>query len=136
MHFKSKHGFTLIEVLFTLMLIALVVTPLMFQQSMLVRNVDTFSRRAERMFAAQTFLYEARKAMQDYTTSFTLEKKIDDGDATLSFSRGPVGKKSAFARARAIYQDRVVIVWQENGSQRRDQLITLVYVQPQEGSTS
>lgn len=140
MHFKSNvvkninsmHGFTFIEVMAALMLIALLLAPLLFQQSNMLRNAAFVSRSLDHMFAAQTFLYKARAAMQEYTTSFSMQETIEDKDITLTFSREPVPKESAFAQVPYIYQDQVIVTWREDGDLRKEAFTTYVFVQPQE----
>ena len=120
------------EVLFTLTLIALVVTPLMFQQGTILRNVHRLSQRVHRTFAAQQFLYEVRKDIPEYATTFTREKKLIDIDTVLTFSREPIAKKSALAKQQHLFLDRVTIAWREDGQAQRDMLVTFVHVRPQQ----
>ena len=135
MHFKNKNisvGFTFIEVMASLMLIALIITPLMFQQSSIVNSVSKTSRSLDRMFMMQSYLYEVRKTLQEYTTSFHTQKKIEEKDISLTFSRGPVPKKSAFARDN-IYQDQVTLSWKDDRNQtEQETLVAFVYVRPEQ----
>lgn len=132
MHFKNNHyGFTFIEVMAALMLIALVITPIMFQQSTIVRSVRSASNAIDAMFSMYSFLYEARSQMQEYTTSFTMHKKIEEKNRELTFTRGPVPKKSVFAREH-IYQDQVLMVWKEEGATHQETIVAYVYVRPEE----
>src|ERR1700738_4140161 len=94
---NSSNGFSLMEVLLTLAMVALVVTPIMIQQSALVRNADRVSRRTMALEQAQLFLYETEATIQPGIMEYSAEKKIEGPyTITLQFKRMPVGAKSDF----------------------------------------
>jgi prepilin-type N-terminal cleavage/methylation domain-containing protein len=130
MHFKNHSpGFSLPEVLLALVLIAMVVTPMMFQQSMMLNGVYHMSERLDHIYAAQQFWYEAHAAMPSNALKFSLEKKLSDG-TILNFVRESLNPKSSLAKQEHIVQERVTIAWQEAGQNRREQLVSYVYVIP------
>jgi prepilin-type N-terminal cleavage/methylation domain-containing protein len=132
MNFKNHSaGFSIMEVLCALVLIALVVTPLFLQQSIVLSGVYHVSRSLEYMYAAQHFWYEAHAAMPLNAPTFSLEKTLGDG-TTLSFSRGPLNAKSPLEKQENMLQESVTIAWQEEGQQKREKIISYVYVIPQE----
>src|ERR1700722_1010384 len=98
-HLSNKSGFSLIEVILTLAMVALIVTPIMIQQGALVRNADRVSRRAIALEQAQLFLYETEASLQLGVTTHEAHKKLDDlYETTLQFRRTPIAAQSAFGK--------------------------------------
>jgi prepilin-type N-terminal cleavage/methylation domain-containing protein len=132
MHFKNHNaGFSLIEVLLALALIAFVITPMMFQQSTVLDSVYRMSRRLEYVYAAEQFWYEAHAIMPPNAPTFSQEKKLNDG-TTLTFTRGPLDAKSSLAKQQHLVQERLIIAWQEFDQPKRDQMVTYVHIIPEE----
>jgi len=76
-HSKNHSAFTLIETMFAIAIAALVLTPLFILQGTMLQQVLRASDKIGRIFLAQQFMYEARRAMPVGTQTFILEKKID-----------------------------------------------------------
>jgi hypothetical protein len=134
MHFKNhEKGSILIEALLALALIGLVVTPMMMQQSSVLDRVHRISLRLEHIYAAEQFWYEMQHKMMPTTTSFSEEKKLDDG-TVLTFTRGPIDAKSALAKYQHIVQDKVVIAWQAFEQPMREQIVYYAHIMVPEES--
>ena len=119
------------EVLLTMAMVALVATPIMIQQSALVRNSDRVSRRTMALDQAQLFLYETEATLQPGTMDHHAEKKIEGAyTITLQFKRMPVGAKSDFGNFSNLVQDTVTCSWDESGTIMRDSMVTFRYQYP------
>lgn len=116
-------AFSLMEVILALAIVALMVTPLLLQQSTIFDEVTRISHRLDYIYQAEQFWYETRTKMPIGATSFTLEKTLPDS-TKMVFTRGKLEVKSAFAKQEHIVQDRVTISWQEFGQNRREQLVS------------
>ena len=128
---KNRSGFSLMEVLLTMALVAVVGTPIMIQQSALMRGVDRASRLAMMIQVAQLFLYETEVSLQPGTVAHEVRKKLDDAYETeLHFKRTAVAAQSAYGNFSNIVQDQVVCSWMESGQKRQETLIFFLYQLP------
>jgi Tfp pilus assembly protein PilV len=128
---KALSGFSLVEVLLTLAMVALIVTPIMIQQGTLVRNADRISRRAMAVEQAQLFLYETQAQIQPGIMEHHAEKKVEGiYPMTLQFKRTQVSAKSDFGSFTNLVQDTVNVSWDENGSPLHEKIVTFRYQYP------
>lgn len=119
------------EVLLTMTLVALVATPIIIQQSALVRNADRASRKAAALQAAQLFLYETEASLQPGTTTHEAQKKLDDAyETSLQFRRIAISAQSTFGNFSNLVQDQVICSWMESGQKRQETVLFFLYQLP------
>lgn len=119
------------EVLLTLTMVALIVTPIMIQQGALIKNADRASRRAIVLEQAQLFLYETEASLQPGDTTHEAHKKLDDAyETTLQFKRTPIAAQSAFGKFTNLVQDQVTVSWQESGQKMQATVLMFRYQLP------
>ena len=126
-HSKNHSAFTLIETMFAIAISALVLTPLFILQGTMLQQVSRASDKIERIFLAQQFMYEARRAMPFDTQTFTLEKKIDAPTTFLKYEIRPLPPQSSLAQINGLYMERVIISWKDGIKQRQNKLVSFVY---------
>ena len=129
MHFKSNNaknndGFTLIEVLLALSLMAMVLTPILISESTTMLSVGIFSRHFQRITVAKNYLVRAHKdALEDKKTP---PATIEDPQTTLSYKQnkasGPIAKQF-----KDIYRETVTIEWTEGNNKRQETLVSFVF---------
>jgi hypothetical protein len=130
-HNSRMYGFTLMEVLLTMTMLAFIITPIMIQQGALLRNVPRFARYMQMLRAAQAFLYETQAQLQPGTATHEAERKLDDiYNTTVRFRRTAIGAKSAVGSFTNLYQDQVLCSWKEDGQNKQDALVTYLYQTP------
>ena len=130
---KNNSGFTLIEVMLAIALIAMAMTPLLVMQSSAVRAVAKISTRLQRIFLAENFFIEARAEAGD-EKNFSLDKKIESLDTQLVFERKSIDSKSSLAKIDNLVLDRIQASWQDNNKQQKEVLVSLRYNKPQSKS--
>jgi prepilin-type N-terminal cleavage/methylation domain-containing protein len=129
-HFKNKFGFTLIETMLAITLIALVMTPLMVTQGTIVQAIARISLRLERVFFAENFFIEAR-ADADDERKFSMSKKIDSPTTQLTFERKPIDAKSSLAKIDNLVIDRIQASWQDENKKQKETVILVHHIKPQ-----
>lgn len=132
-HFKNhKHGFTLIEVMFSMVIAALVLSPLFLTFTMVIQRVNSSSRAYDRIILCKNFLQEAHQKQEPEAHDFSLEKKEIDFDATLTYSldRG-LDQKSTLKSLKGLHREMVTIFWTEDGQKKQERLVAFVYKKPE-----
>ncbi len=134
-HSKNSHGvggFTLIEALMAITILALIITPLFILQGSILRNVTYFSQRLRRVFLAKNFLFEMRieAEKQQAEQAFALEKKIDEPLTQLAYKREKLSKKSALSSLEDLYVERVTATWEQQGQQLTQEIVSIVHKKP------
>lgn len=125
MHSKNNAGFTLLETLFSLVIMALVLSPIFLVQGTVAQRVGRFARHIEKMMQAKLFLVEAPITVAKTPNQTTLEKKVES--TTLKFELKKMGDDSAFKKIKNLYRQQVVFEWNELGKPQSDALVLFVY---------
>ena len=134
-HSKSREGFTLIETLLALSVMALLLTPLYLAQGTILRSVAFVSTKMQRVFFMKSFFFDARAAAEKQEAKeFVLEKKVDDPLMRLKYALSPVKKDSSLARFKGMHIERVRAVWEQDGRTYEDGMIALLYKHQKEQS--
>lgn len=131
--FKNNAGFTLIETMLAITLIAIVMTPLLVTQGSVAQAVAQISERLQRVFFAENFFIEAH-AQADDEKNFSLDKKLESLDTRIIFERNPVNPKSSLAHINNLVHERIQASWQEGNKQQKEVLISFRYNKPQSKS--
>lgn len=125
---KSKHGFTLIEVVLAVAIMAAILTPLFISQGTTLLSIGTFSDRYRRIIAAKSYLLGACKDQSEHKK--TEARHLEEPPTTLTYTReklsGPLGKQF-----KDMYRQQVKIQWTEGTRTYSDVLVGLVF-DPQE----
>ena len=133
---RSKNhscGFTLVEVMLAMMIMALVLPPIFSIFGTVLQRVNKSSRRYDLTLLCKNFLYEARQKQEPDAQEFSLEKKETafDGALTYSLEKG-VSQASSLKSLQGLHREVVTISWQENDQKKEDQLIAFVYKKPEQ----
>jgi len=129
-NFKNRNGFTLIEVLITLAIIGMVLTPLIIAQSTALRSITTLSRRMTRFIYAKNFLLESSFKLLFEKKEQEKEAKqvgeLKDPPMKLTYELKQVSENSALARFKGLKIGTVFMRWQERTGPRTDKLIQVI----------
>lgn len=135
-HSKNKSGFTLLETLFAMSIIAAIISPLFFMQAEVLRRVIRASYHIKRIFYMHDFLFNAQQQLQKETTQFTLEKQVGNPATVLRYVLKAVDKKSSLSAVQGIYVEQVTAVWTDffNNQHQEDRLLTFRCIIPEQPS--
>ena len=123
-HSKNNTGFTLIEVLLALSLMAMILTPIFISENSIMLSVGNFRGRLERITLAKNYLVHAHKnALEDKKTG---PVSHEDPQTTLTYKQtktsGPLAKQF-----KDIYRETVTIEWTEGTDKHRDVLVSFIF---------
>jgi prepilin-type N-terminal cleavage/methylation domain-containing protein len=127
---NQNTGFTLIEAMLAIAIIAIVMTPLMITQGTVVQAVANISLRLQRIFFAQNF-YTESQAQADDQKKFALDKKVESPSTQLAFERKPVDSKSALAKINNLVVDRMQASWSEHNKKQKEVLVLFKHIKAQ-----
>ena len=123
-HSKSNDGFTLIEVLLALSLMAMILTPILISQSSIMFQIGMFRERFRRVSIAKNYLAHAHKnALEDKKT---VPLTVDDPPTTLTY-RQDKASGTITKIFKDVYRETVRIEWTEGTNKRQDVLVSFVF---------
>jgi prepilin-type N-terminal cleavage/methylation domain-containing protein len=125
-HSKNTNGFTMMESIFAVAIIAVVLTPIFILQGNTLRNVATIANYMQRLFFAADFLQQARQTQAPIVRQFMLEKKENNPQTILKYELSST-QNPALKDIPGILQEKVTITWQEDRHRRSDALVSYVY---------
>jgi len=110
-HFKSRSaqsGFMLTEVLLTIAIVGMVITPVLMLQTNALRGLRRYSSRMRLLFPAKNFLMESVvQTPETKEPEAPKKKEITNPKATLAYAKRPVEKDSAFKDIPNVHRVRV-----------------------------
>ncbi len=132
--FKNhKRGFTLIEVLISLAITGVILTPIFMLHEMIMNRVNRSSKTFEYMLLCKNLLFSARQKQDPEAQDFSVEKAEIAFDATLTYTlEKGVDQKSSLASLPGLHKEVVTVSWTDLGTKKQDRLITFIYKTPPE----
>ena len=128
MHSRNNQlGFTLIEVLLSLAIIGMVLTPIFLIQSLVLRRTSAGARQFTRLIAAKDFLVDQQFENIQETNTATAEQKITNPPTTLLFTSKKLPENSALKKFKHIMVDTVTMQWTEQNKKRQENLVTFMF---------
>jgi prepilin-type N-terminal cleavage/methylation domain-containing protein len=133
MHSKNHNGFTLIEVILSLAITGLVLTPVFVIYTTLSQRVTSASRKLDVVIEAKALLIEAHQKQEPDAQEFKLEKPIAEFDATVKYQLDKaVDQKSVLASLPGLHREIVIVEWTDLGEKQQERLVTFVYKKPEQ----
>jgi prepilin-type N-terminal cleavage/methylation domain-containing protein len=126
-HFKNNHGFTLIEVLLAIAIVAMSMSTIFVLQMASMRSITRYSRLIERFIQAKNFFLESRAAISDTTRELVLEKMVKKPDLKLKYEIKGVSSDSPLKKFRDIRTEMVTLQWYDGNRERKDTLVTFIF---------
>jgi prepilin-type N-terminal cleavage/methylation domain-containing protein len=128
----NKKGFTLIETIIAIAVIAFVFGPLFVMQGSVLQRVVQQSRKLQRIFFMQFFAYKAEEQIKPGATQFNLEKKEEFPATILRYQLMPVDTRSSLKDIPGLHMQRVLATWEDVGVKWQDMLVSFTFIQPNE----
>lgn len=120
------HGFTLPEVLLSVAIIGLTLTPIYIGQSMAMRQSALYSRLLARTLAAKKILLEHEFALSDPLQPTQTTKKIDNPVTTFSYELKKIPEQSSLKKFKNVWIESVS--WpDERNPKRQNRIVTFLY---------
>jgi len=123
MHSRSR-GFSLVEVMIAIGIIAIGLTPALLLQNMVLTRVHRMGTRLNRVFLAKQFIFTAREKRGEGVDEFYLEDQEESPKTKLLYRSEPVDSEAKFDGLRGLYSERVVLSWQDGTERQRENLVT------------
>ncbi len=130
--YTNKKGFTLIETIIAIAIIAFVFGPLFVMQGGVLQRVVKQSRKLQRIFFMQFFAYTAQEKIKPGATQFNVEKKEAFPETIMRYQLMPVDQNSSVKDISGLHMQRVLATWDEAGVKQQDMLVTFTFIQPGE----
>jgi prepilin-type N-terminal cleavage/methylation domain-containing protein len=133
-HSSNRQGFTLIEVLLAMAIMALVLTPIFVTQGTLLQSVSKVSRKMARIFFEKQFLFDTafKTQLQEQkdTPLITIEKNFNDPEVFLTYEVLPIPKNSKLVNFADVYIERVKSRLQQDNKNQQIDLVTFAFKPP------
>jgi prepilin-type N-terminal cleavage/methylation domain-containing protein len=130
---KTDHsGFTLIEVMAALSIVAVTFAIIMSFESYLMTTTKRGSNRIERTWAMTNYLYECHgKSMDELEKDPTkkLTKKITNPELMLTYQQKPIAQSSNLNKLDNLVLETVDAEWKnQQGTSRKDNVINIRFM--------
>ncbi len=137
MNFKNHNGgFTLVEVILSLAITGLVLTPIFIIHGGVFERVGRTSQAFDVIMYCKELFYEARIKQDPDAQEFTLEKGMVDFDGARTYRlEKSINQKSSLASVMGLHKESVTMTWTDRGEKKREELVTFVYKSPEQKKT-
>ncbi len=131
-HLQSRNtdGFTLVEILVAVLVVALVITPLFMSETNIFSHAVRLSKSLQRTFALKQFFIDSAIKLDaaKIKDKPTVEKKIDTviPPLNLKFEIKKVENEERFKKFPDLYRERATVEWQDGVNKRKEALVSFV----------
>ena len=123
----TKSGFTLIEAVLAVAVMALMLVPLFVLQSSKMQRSVSLSRMFDRLMQAQLFFVQASSKAPAQAHQFTLEKKVTKPETVLRFERKNLPDESPLKKFEGLFLEQVTFEWNQGKSKKVDAIVQYRY---------
>lgn len=125
---RNKKGFTLGEVLVTIVIIGLVMTPVFVLESASYRSIVSWSERLDRFVVGTLFMTQTGIAQEKEATS-EVKKKLQNPKMDMQYQMREMPKKSSLKDTKDLYLECVTLKWQA-GKKKEEEVLVMVHYRP------
>jgi len=128
-----RSGFTLVEVLVAVLIVALVITPLFMSETNIFAHAVRLSKSLQRTFMLKQFFVDSALKMDvaKLKDKPTVEKKIDTTVPPMNFKfeTKKVEKEERFKKFPDLYMQRATAEWQDGAVKRKEALVSFLMIE-------
>lgn len=128
MNSRSNAGFTLIEVMLSMAIMGLVLTPIFLLQGKATERIYRMGSRMRSLFYAQEILYEARRAQPPAVREFTFAQKNEEEQLQAEYRLMGVPEKSSLAKIEHLLREEVKV--RDQRFKRETTMVRFIYKKP------
>lgn len=126
-----KHqGFTLIEVMVSLLIIGMIMVPVWGLQGTIITAVSDFRDRLARIWFAEHTLYQARRAQPLDASQFSFKNQMQTPNSTITYELKKVAQNSSLAKQHRLFVEKIVA----QGTSKRNQEVMISFIYKPEQS--
>jgi prepilin-type N-terminal cleavage/methylation domain-containing protein len=129
-NFKKRNsqqpGFSLVEVVLTLVVIGIVVSALLALQGNLLRAVYSATGRLARAISMKNFLVESH-IKQWADSNQTQQKTIDNPPVKLTYQTKKISESSSLKKLNDLVIEQITCSWQGRVTEGQETMISLLY---------
>ncbi len=129
-HFKNNNGFTLLEVLVAVMIVAMIMGPLFLWQTSVMSRTYQASGELNRLFIARSFLVSNQLPSADKQQSVK-EETPNDPAMLLTYEAKKIPETSSITSFNNIVLTTVTFSWKDGKSNRTGRLVSFTYKKPE-----
>ncbi|MFZ5953867.1 MAG: type II secretion system protein [Candidatus Dependentiae bacterium] len=122
-HFKSKHGFTLLEVLVSVMIVAMIMGPVFLWQTGVFSRTYQASGELNRLFIARNFFINSHLQFLDQQAA-QKEEASKNPAMMMKYELKKVPANSAVAKFKDIALETINISWKEGKNKYTRRLVS------------
>lgn len=116
MHTKNESGFSLIEAMLAVTIVALVLTPMFMLENTVFRGVGRMAETVHRALFAHNFLYDAQRDEPMGSTSYTVERKEEKPLTMVRYTVSAPKKGSSLFGIAQLFKQQADATGLEKGS--------------------
>ena len=116
MNLSAKKGFTLIEAMLAVTIVALIVAPIFVLEDTLFNAVSRTAKQFHRFLFAQNFMMQARMEQKPGSTNFSLERREENPATILKYTLDKLPGNSSLKAVKNLYVEKVEAKGQEKTS--------------------
>jgi prepilin-type N-terminal cleavage/methylation domain-containing protein len=123
MYFRNNQGFSLIEAMLAVTIIALVLTPMFMLENSIFHGVGRMAETFHRALFAQNFLYYAQRDEPANSTNYTLERKEEKPLTMVRYTLSSLAKGSSLALVKRLFKQQVEASGLEKASPKATRIL-------------
>ena len=134
MNFKSRNGFTFIEVLISLTIMGLMVVTIAALNGTIFLNTTNSHQLLDKTVLLKNFYVQTKQESQDnknLNINKPIEKKIEEDKANLKYSLEKIKDSSVLNKQKVntkkLFIEKTEISWDQNKNKRSEELITFLF---------
>jgi prepilin-type N-terminal cleavage/methylation domain-containing protein len=127
-HFRSHNGFTLLEIMLSLVIVGIVLGPIFLLHGAIMQRMNTVSHQFYGILVGKQLFYQARQKQDPQAFEFTMNNQGEHETFTCTYNLySSVADQSSLYSITDLRKEIVTITWQEHGKKRAESIVSFIY---------